>query len=120
MVKAKAKKKKAKPVKAKKPKKAEAKKPAKAKKEKAAEKSEGKVIGKVTHFFDQISVAVVELKGALNKGDKIKIKGATTDFEQKVESMQIEHDKVDKAKKGDAIGLKVADRVRPNDTVYIV
>ena len=121
MVKAKAKAKKAKPVRAKKTKKAEAKKPAKAKKEaKKAEKSEGKEIGKVTHFFDQISVAVVELKGALNKGDKIKIKGATTDFEQKVESMQIEHDKVDKAKKGDAIGLKVAGRVRPNDTVYIV
>ena len=118
MVKAKAKKKKAKPVKAK----TKAKKPVKAKKEKKAaeKKSEGKEIGKVTHFFDQISVAVVELAGALKKGDRIKIKGATTDFEQKVESMQIEHEKVDKAKKGDAIGMKVADRVRPNDTVYIV
>ena len=117
MVKTKTKSVKAKHVKAK----AKAKKPAKAKKEeKVAEKSEGKAIGKITHYFDGISVAVVELTGALNKGDRIKIKGATTDFEQKAESMQIEHEKVDKAKKGDAIGMKVADRVRPNDTVYLV
>lgn len=115
MVKAKAKGKKAKPVKAKKS--------VKAKKEnKAAEKKkpEEKEIGKVTHYFDGINVAVVELTAALKKGDKIKLKGATTDFEQKVESMQIEHEPVDKAKKGDAIGMKVADRVRPNDRVYIV
>ncbi|MBI2047264.1 translation elongation factor-like protein [Candidatus Pacearchaeota archaeon] len=95
----------------------------KAKKEnKAAEKKkpEEKEIGKVTHYFDGINVAVVELTAALKKGDKIKLKGATTDFEQKVESMQIEHEPVDKAKKGDAIGMKVADRVRPNDRVYIV
>lgn len=107
MVKAKAKEKKAKPVKAKEAKK-EAKKPAE------------KEIGKVTHYFDGISVAVVELAGALKKGDRIKVKGATTDFEQKVESMQIEHEPVGKAKKGDAVGMKVADRVRPNDKVYVV
>ncbi|MBI2124493.1 translation elongation factor-like protein [Candidatus Pacearchaeota archaeon] len=77
-------------------------------------------MGKVTHFFDQISVAVVELAGKLKVGDKIRVKGATTDFEQKIESMQIEHEKVSEAGKGDAIGLKVAGRVRPNDSVYIL
>ena len=90
--------------------------PKKATKNKGGEKE----IGKVTHFFDKISVAVVELKGKLKVGDKIKIKGAKTDFEQSIDSMQIEHANVKEAKKGDAIGLKVADKVRPNDKVYLL
>lgn len=80
----------------------------------------GKEIGKVTHFFDKISVAVVKLSGSLKKGDKIRIKGATTDFEQEVESMQIDKQEIAEAKKGQEIGLKVKDRVRNNDTVYLV
>ena len=89
---------------------------------KKATKKEGgeKEIGKVTHFFDKIGVAVVELKDKLKVGDKIKIKGAKTDFEQSIESMQIEHANAKEAKKGDAIGLKVADKVRPNDKVYLL
>lgn len=87
--------------------------------EKKEEKKEGKAVGKIAHYFDQINVAVVEISGKLKVGDKIRIKGTTTDFEQKVDSMQIEHEQVKEAKKGDAVGMKVADRVRPNDLVYM-
>ena len=82
------------------------------------EKIKGKVVGKITHYYTDIGVGVAELSAALNKGDKIRIKGSTTDFEQAVESMQIEHEKVEKAKKGQSIGLKVKDHVRQHDVVY--
>jgi putative protease len=77
-------------------------------------------IGKVTHFFTKISVAIVELSGSLSVGDQILIKGPTTSIEQKVDSMQIEHEDVEKATRGQSIGLKVNDRVRENDMVYKV
>ena len=77
-------------------------------------------VGKVTHFFSKISVAVVELTAALSVGDRIRVQGPTTDFEQTVDSMQIEHEDVKTAKKGQSIGLKVKERVRENDTVYKV
>lgn len=79
-----------------------------------------KKIGKVTHYFSKIGVGVMELSGELKVGDKIHIKGATTDFEQKVDSMQIEHENVEKAKKGQSIGLKVSEPVREHDKVYKV
>jgi putative protease len=75
-------------------------------------------IGRVTHFFSKISVAVVELKAPLAVGDTVHIKGPTTDFEQVVESMQIEHKNVQRAEAGQSIGLKVAQRVREKDIVY--
>ena len=75
-------------------------------------------VGQVTHFFTKISVAIVELKAPLAVGDSILIKGPTTDFEQVVESMQIEHENVERAGAGESIGLKVAGRVREKDTVY--
>lgn len=75
-------------------------------------------IGHITHFFSKISVAVIELTASLVVGDTIVVKGPTTDFEQRVESMQIEHNNVQQAEAGQSIGLKVADRVRENDTVY--
>ena len=75
-------------------------------------------VGKVTHYYARISVAVIELKASLKIGDRIAVKGMTTDFEQAVESMQIEHVDVKEAKKGDSIGLKVKERVRPEDLVY--
>jgi selenocysteine-specific translation elongation factor len=77
-------------------------------------------IGKVTHYFTKIGVAVVELTASLSVGDKIRISGPTTDFEQTVESMQIEHENVKTAKAGQSIGLKVAEHVRETDTVYKV
>ena len=75
-------------------------------------------VGRVTHFYPKISVAIVELKAPLNIGDKILIRGATTNFEQTVESMQIEHKNIEKAEAGQIIGLKVKERVRENDKVY--
>jgi putative protease len=75
-------------------------------------------IGRITHFFSKISVAVIELKAPLAVGDTILIKGPTTDFEQVVESMQIEHKNVQRAEAGQSIGLKVAQRVREKDIVY--
>ena len=75
-------------------------------------------VGRITHFFPKINVAVVELKAALAVGDRILVKGPNTDFEQTVDSMQIEHKNVDRAEAGQSIGLKVADRVRETDVVY--
>lgn len=75
-------------------------------------------VGRVSHYFTRINVAVVELKAPLAVGDRILIKGPTTDLEQVVESMQIEHENVQRAEAGQSIGLKVNDRVRENDTVY--
>jgi translation elongation factor EF-1alpha len=81
---------------------------------------EKKLVGKVDHYYTNIGVAVVELSNSLSVGDKISIEGATTNLQQSVDSMQVEHKKVDSAKKGDSIGLKVSDRVRPGDNVYKV
>jgi putative protease len=76
-------------------------------------------IGEVTHYFTKIGVAVVRIKnGELRKGDRIVIKGATTNFEQVVESMQVKNREVEIARAGDEIGLKVEERVREKDTVY--
>ena len=77
-----------------------------------------KEVGRISHFFTKISVAVVELTSMLSVGDRIMIKGPTTNFEQTIDSMQIEHDNVTVAKAGQSIGLKVDERVRENDTVY--
>lgn len=78
-----------------------------------------KPIGEITHYFKKIGVGVVKLTGgSLKVGDNIKIKGATTDFEQVVESMQVEHESVTEAKKGQEVGMKVKERVREGDLVY--
>jgi len=80
---------------------------------------EEKLIRKITHYFTNIGVGVIEITdGELKAGEKIHIKGATSDFEQTVESMQIEHENIEKAKKGDAIGLKTEQQVREGDEVY--
>ncbi|MGC9037276.1 MAG: translation elongation factor-like protein [Candidatus Micrarchaeia archaeon] len=77
-------------------------------------------VGKITHYYDKIGVAIVELHGNLKRGDRISIKGKNTNFEQQVQSIQIEHINVDEANKGDTIGLKVDQPVREGDTVYKV
>jgi putative protease len=81
---------------------------------------EKKLVGKITHYFTNIGVAVIELEDTLKVGDEISVEGATTNFTQKIESMQIEHKDVEEAKKGDSIGLKVVDRVREGDHVFKV
>jgi putative protease len=75
-------------------------------------------VGDVRHFYKNISVAVIDLTGVLRVGDEIMVKGATTDFTQVVESMQIMGEAVEKAEPGDAIGLKVKDRAREGDEVF--
>ncbi|KPJ71694.1 hypothetical protein AMJ50_00985 [Parcubacteria bacterium DG_74_3] len=80
---------------------------------------EGKLIGRVTHFFGKIGVAVIELSDKLKVGDSIRIAGGEgTDFSQQVDSMEIEHEKVQQAKVGDSIGMKVKEKVREGYKVY--
>ena len=78
-------------------------------------------IGKVTHYYDKISVAIIELDSDLASGEKIKfVRGGEDLFEQKVKSMQIEHEKIEKAKKGDVIGLKVDKELKEGAEVFKV
>lgn len=91
-----------------------------AEEEKPKEQAPGKEIGKVAHYYAKLGVAVIELTDALKVGDKIKIKGATSDFEQPVESMQIEHENIEEATAGQSIGMKVKEHVREHDVVYKV
>jgi putative protease len=77
-----------------------------------------KVVGTVKHFYPKISVAVIEATDEIKVGDKIAIRGNTTNIEQVVESMEIEHQKVKVVKPGDSFGMKVIDRVREGDIVY--
>ncbi|MFC2018885.1 translation elongation factor-like protein [Chloroflexota bacterium] len=78
------------------------------------------MIGKVADFFARPVVAGIDLVAPLKSGDKIHIKGHTTDLEIIADSMQIDNATVDEAKPGDSIGIKVPDRVRRGDTVYKV
>lgn len=76
-------------------------------------------VGKVTHYYDKIGVAVVELEAELKTGDKIKfVRGGEDLFEQEVTSMQIEHDKVETAKAGQTVGLKTDQEVKDGAEVY--
>jgi selenocysteine-specific translation elongation factor len=79
-----------------------------------------KEIGKVSDFFARPVVAGIEMRGSLKLGDKIHIKGHTTDMEFVVDSMQINNANVSEAKAGDSVGIKVNERVRRGDTVYKV
>ena len=75
-------------------------------------------IGHITHFFSKINVAVVELTAPLAVSDRILVKGPTTDFEQAVDSMQIEHANIQKAEAGQSIGLKMVEHAKERDIVY--
>ena len=77
-------------------------------------------VGTVSDFFAHPVVAGIELSGELDTGDLIRIKGHTTDIELVVSSMQVDNNTVTSAKAGDAVGIKVTERVRPGDTVYKV
>ena len=82
---------------------------------------EEKEVGMVADYFAHIGVVAVDItKGELQVGDTLHFKGHTTDFTQTIQSMQIEHEQVDKAKVGDSVGIKVKERVRKHDTVYKV
>ena len=75
-------------------------------------------VGHVSHFFSKIGVAILELTSPLSVGDKILVKGPSTDFEQVVESMQIEHKNIQKAEAGQSVGLKTAQNAKERDIVY--
>ena len=81
---------------------------------------EEKEIGKVTHYYGNLSVGIIELTDALKLGETIHIKGHTSDFTQNVESMQVEHANVSEAKSGDVIGIKVTQKVHVGDKVLKV
>ena len=76
-------------------------------------------VGRVSHYYDKLGVAIIELAAPLKVGDKIKFKGHGADFEQTVDSMQIERDAVEKAKKGDAVGVKVENKAKEGTAVYL-
>lgn len=78
------------------------------------------LVGKVTDYFAKIGVIAVELSGTLKAGDRIHVKGHTTDFEQTVDSVQIEHQNVPEAGPGSSVGIKVKEHCRHNDQVYRV
>jgi len=77
-------------------------------------------IGAIRHYYSKIGVAVIDLTARIAVGDTLRVKGATTDFRQKVDSMQIEHANVQNANAGQSIGLKVESKVREGDLVYKV
>ena len=82
--------------------------------------SKEKEIGRVSTYFSHVGVAAIKLSDKVKIGDTIHVKGNTTDFQQQISSMQIENNSVKEAKKGDHIGIKISEKVRPNDTVFIV
>ena len=79
---------------------------------------EKKLVGKIIHFYPKIDVAVVELEDTLNVGDKISIEKGEEIFEQVVESMQIEHENIQQAEAGQAIGLRVTEKAKEGSQVF--
>lgn len=77
-----------------------------------------KPIGKVTHYYGHLGVAIVKFTKSVSVGAKLKFKGVTTDFEETVKSMQYDHKPVESAKKGQEVGIKVGDKVRESDQVF--
>jgi len=77
-------------------------------------------VGKVTHYYDKIGVVVIEVAKPLKIGDTIKISGHDKEFKQEITSMQIEHEQIQEAKKGQTIGLRVDQPVKENDEVFLV
>jgi putative protease len=85
---------------------------------KSATAKKAKPIGVVTHYYGDISVAVIKFKQPFKKGETVHFKGATSDFKEKIKSMQYDHKPVESAKKGQEVGVKVGDKVREGDEVY--
>jgi putative protease len=77
-------------------------------------------IGKISHYYSNIGVGIIKLEGDLAVGDKIRVRGATSDFEQTVDSMQIAHEQVEKAGAGQEVGVKMNEKVKEGYSVYRV
>ena len=76
------------------------------------------LLGRVTHYYDKIKVAVIKLNASLKNGDSIEIEGGEKSFSQKVSSMEKDHEKIAKAKRGDEVGMKVKNKVREGYRVF--
>lgn len=89
---------------------------------KPAKKSESgeTEVGKISHYYDKIGVAIIDAKKGVKKGDSLHFKGGKTDFTQAADSIQVDHKPVEAIKKGDSAGVKVEKEVREGDTVYLV
>ena len=77
-----------------------------------------KQIGKITHYFNKIKVAVIKLSDKLELGQEVRIIGGENDFNQKIQSMEVDQKKIKKAKKGDSVGIKVKEKVRQGYKVF--
>ena len=77
-------------------------------------------IGTITHFYSHLGVGIIALTAPLKVGDTIKVKGHTTDFTQPVDSLQLNHQDIPQAKSGDEVGIKLSDKVRSGDAVFLV
>ena len=74
-------------------------------------------VGKVTHYYDNIGVAIVELSAGLKVGDKVRFQGQGADFEQEVDSMQVNHEQVESASAGDVVGMKTVQKAKEGTEV---
>jgi hypothetical protein len=82
--------------------------------------SEYSKVGRIEHFYSKAGVAIVDVTATIRKGDRIVIRGSTTNISQVIDSMEVEHAQVVEAKAGHKVGLKVSARVRENDIIYKV
>ena len=80
--------------------------------------SEPKPIGKITHFYGHLNVAIVKFNKAVKVGTEVRFKGVTTDFKEMISSMQFEHKPIEASKKGQEVGIKVSGKVREGDEVF--
>ncbi len=80
----------------------------------------GKKIGEITHYYSNIGVGIIKLSGKLEVGTSVHIQGTTTDFEQDIAEMQFDHKNIEAGKKGQEVGIKVSEKVREGDEVYLV
>jgi len=78
----------------------------------------GKLIGKVAHYYNKISVAIIELVSEIEVGEMVRFWGKKTDFSQRIESLQKNHQNILKAEKGEVVGVKVEQEVEEGDEVY--
>lgn len=83
------------------------------------DKNQKEQLGKITHFYSKLGVGIIKLDKELKAGDEIQIKGNTSDFKQKVEELQLNHKNIDKGEKGQEVGVKLSQKVRDGDVVFI-
>lgn len=83
------------------------------------DKNQKDQLGKITHFYSKIGVGIIKLNKELKVGDEIQIKGNTSDFKQKVDELQLDHKNIDKGEKGQEVGVKLSQKVRDGDVVFI-